>query len=282
MKTLNCALVLGFLFLAGTNLWAVSAGFNIQGRLTDPNGVNKEDGDYSIKFSVYANDIGGSPVWEKNMPDANTNTPAVHVQNGNFQVVLQGEGKNQAGAPVLLENAVKDLAAAYLEIKVGSENPLVPRQQLLRSPFSPPIKFTGAVMFFAGAICPDGWLLADGRILPVTGVDADKQVELFNYLGTVYDPVHVNVKLPNLVDGAFIRGIGGNADNLGSKQSDALKTHTHNATLIYRNLQGNSGGTLFTTPNITTSYGITTSGPSTGDSVETRPLNYAMTPCIKY
>ena len=103
-------------------LWAIPSGFNVQGRLTDANGVNK-DGNFSIKFSVFANDIGGTPVWEKNMA-------SVVVKNGNFQAILQGEGENS----VQLESAVKDLEAAYVEMKIGAEPPMVPRQPLLRSP----------------------------------------------------------------------------------------------------------------------------------------------------
>ncbi|MBU2574116.1 MAG: tail fiber domain-containing protein, partial [Elusimicrobia bacterium] len=120
MKTFNCALIGAFIFFAGTNLWAVPAGFNIQGRLTDANGVNK-NGTFQIKFSVFKVETYGPALWEQ--------TQTVPVQNGNFQVILQGD---------VLENAVKDLDAAYVEIKVGAEPPLVPRQPLLRSPFSPP------------------------------------------------------------------------------------------------------------------------------------------------
>ena len=63
--------------------------------------------------------------WEKNFN-------SVVVKNGNFQVILQGQGDNS----VQLETALKDLEAAYVEIKVGTEAPLVPRQPLLRSPFA--------------------------------------------------------------------------------------------------------------------------------------------------
>lgn len=127
MKTLNCMLALGILFLSGIDLWAIPAGFNIQGRLTDANGINKSD-TFSIKFSVFATASGGSPVWEQ--------TQSVLVQNGNFQIVLRGEGQGPGGTTVQLEEEVKTLADAHVEIKVGAEQPLAPRQQLLRSPFS--------------------------------------------------------------------------------------------------------------------------------------------------
>jgi len=124
MKDIKFTLFLGIMLFAGAYAWAIPAGFNIQGRLTDANGINK-DGTFQIKFSVYSGDIGGTPVWEKSFN-------SVAVKNGNFQVILQGQGDNSAQ----LETAVKDLEAAYVEIKVGTEAPLVPRQPLLRSPFA--------------------------------------------------------------------------------------------------------------------------------------------------
>ncbi|OGR65398.1 MAG: hypothetical protein A2X31_10225 [Elusimicrobia bacterium GWB2_63_22] len=121
-----------FSFLFGvTAAWAIPAGFNVQGRLTDANGVNK-DGTFSVKFSVFETNSGGSPKWEKSMT-------SVVVKNGNFQVVLAGadDSSNQ------LEEKVKDLGEAYVELKVGNDPPLVPRQMLLRSPFSAPAVVSG-------------------------------------------------------------------------------------------------------------------------------------------
>ena len=263
MKTFNCVLALVLLFLPGASLWAIPAGFNIQGRLTDANGINKNE-TIQIKFSVFATVDSMTPVWET-LPSMD-----VHVQNGNFQVVLQGAD---------LENAIKDLETAYVEIKVGSDAPLTPRQQLLRSPFSSADKFVGAVMFFAGATCPDGWLLANGAILPTIGADAKKYTDLANYLGHTYDPVQATVMLPNMIDGSFIRATGGNAANLGVRQDDAIIAHTHTTSSLgpYRDYgPGNYGLNNYAPGNVPTN-----SQQPPGAS-ETRPLNYAMTPCIKY
>ncbi len=135
--TLNCVFVWALLFLSVTNLSAIPAGFNIQGRLTNANGIN-ENGDFSIKFSIFPAASGGTPVWE-----TKSDMPPVQVQNGNFQVVLRGEGIGIGGTRVQLEDVVKDLADAYVEIKVGSDPALAPRQLLLRSPFSSADKVTG-------------------------------------------------------------------------------------------------------------------------------------------
>lgn len=324
MKTRNLIFLLVLALLVGGDLWAIPAGFNIQGRLTDANGVNK-DGTFQMKFSVFAVAEGGAAVWEKAMP-------TVMVKNGNFQVILQGEG--DIGGQ--LEDAVKNLITAYVEIKVGTEPPLVPRQPLLRSPFSSPAvvsgkvdvliqsdnqssgaglitmrtgntervtvlnngnvgvgtsapakklsvagdmevsgalsagNLVGAVMFFAGTSCPSGWLLLNGS----TVTTAEYPV-LFERIEYLYGGSGGNFVIPNMTDGAFIRGTGGKALPLGAKQEDAFKSHTH--TLPRYSGMGYSSNISALGNSL--SWPIE-SHPAGKD--ETRPLNYAMTPCIKY
>jgi len=100
------ALFLFFTGLAG----AVPAGFNIQGRLTDMNGVNR-DGTYQMTFSVFPVETEGTALWEQDF--------SLSVKNGNFQVILQGLDKNNK----LLEDKVKNLERAYVEITVSGEAP---------------------------------------------------------------------------------------------------------------------------------------------------------------
>ncbi|HBB67200.1 MAG TPA: hypothetical protein DCZ93_07855 [Elusimicrobia bacterium] len=328
MKNLKLVAWVAVLLFTKTFLWAIPAGFNIQGRLTDANGVNK-DGTFQIKFSVYSADMGGSPVWEKNLT-------AVTVKNGNFQVILQGQGDNSAQ----LETAVKDLEAAYVEIKVGSEAPLVPRQPLLRSPFSSadrvsgktdvliqsdsqslgsgliamktgntdrltilnngnvgvgtstPAKklsvagdmevsgaisagnLVGAVMFFAGAACPAGWLRLDGSARPVSDYPG-----LFAQIGYLYGGSGNNFLLPNMSDGSFIRAAGGNAAPVGAKQADAIISHTHTTPSLgyYRDYGPGRYGLNDYAPG-----NVPTNSQNPPGAAETRPLNYSMTPCIKF
>lgn len=125
MKMIACLFSCAMLVSGVNTAWAIPAGFNVQGRLTDANGVNK-DGTFSIKFSIYSGPNTGADLkWYRTIP-------SVSVKNGNFQVVLSGLGENS----IQLETAVKDLSDAYVEIQVGSDPPLSPRQQLLRSPFT--------------------------------------------------------------------------------------------------------------------------------------------------
>lgn len=126
MKTLKSVLVWGLLLLAGTDLWAIPAGFNIQGRLTYADGVNKGQNineNCNITFSLYAGAAGGTPLWVQTQDNIN-------VKNGNFQVVLRGAGTNGKS----IEEIAPGLPEAYIEIKVNDDPPLAPRQPLLRSP----------------------------------------------------------------------------------------------------------------------------------------------------
>jgi hypothetical protein len=116
------------LLLGGTYAGAVPAGFNVQGRLTDSNGVNR-DGTYSMKFTIYDAPTGGVQKWTK--------TSAIAVHNGNFQTVLA----DVAGQPPLSDVFAGD--SRYLEMQVLSgagisapEPPLVPRQQLVSVPYA--------------------------------------------------------------------------------------------------------------------------------------------------
>lgn len=122
-----CALA-GLLVAFGNISFALQPGFSVQGRLTDALG-NPKNGSFKIMFSVYQNETPGevSPVWAKTFQN-------VAVTNGNFQVLLEGAGDD----PLLtIENAVKELPGAYVEVKVGEESPMTPRLPLVRSAFSP-------------------------------------------------------------------------------------------------------------------------------------------------
>lgn len=109
---------------------AVPPGFNIQGRLTDASGVNRE-GNYSIKFTLYDAPTGGGALWTRTYT-------ALTVRNGNFQTVIG----DTAGQP-MLSDVFATGDTRYLEIQVLSgpgvsspEQPLVPRQQLVSVPYA--------------------------------------------------------------------------------------------------------------------------------------------------
>src|SRR5262249_40509130 len=87
---------------------------NFQGRLARPDGTPVADGTYSIQFTLFNAATGGTQKW--------TETDTVTVQNGVFTVVL--------GATTPLADSIF-AGNLWLEIKVGTDPALTPRQQLV-------------------------------------------------------------------------------------------------------------------------------------------------------
>ncbi|MFA6093808.1 MAG: hypothetical protein WCU88_09625 [Elusimicrobiota bacterium] len=173
-------ILVGLLCLIATVSSAVPPGFNIQGRLTDSSGVNR-NGSHSLKFTLFDASTGGTALWTKTFE-------TVSVRNGNFQVVL---GDVQGQTPL---SEVFSADSRFLEIQVLSgpgiaapETPLVPRQQLVSVPYS----------LRAGTA---SWLASDG---PVTlpGVSVAGDVHLSGKLFT-------NNQQAMLLGGFYTRGSG--------------------------------------------------------------------------
>lgn len=103
-------------------LWAaVPSLVNIQGRLADPTGVNKPDGTYKLKFTLFDQATGGSQLWTE------TQT-AVPVKNGVFQAFL--------GQVTSLGTTFNGSGDVYLEIQVENDPAMVPRQRIVSAPLA--------------------------------------------------------------------------------------------------------------------------------------------------
>jgi microcystin-dependent protein len=169
--------------------------------------------------------------------------------------------------------------------------------------FVPP----GAVMPFASAATPSGWLAANGNVVPngigtVQGITANFAA-LFAVVGTTYGAAGT---LPDL-RGYFVRGSGTNSDGtaagtFGQKQADAFKSHLHtgstssngshthpySAPNSYQQDTTNSpanGKRATSNANLNTSPGgdhfhTLIINPEGG--TETRPRNIALLYCIKF
>jgi hypothetical protein len=92
-----------------------------QGVLTDTAG-NPLTGNFSIRFSIWTLPVGGTEKW-------NETQPAVSVTDGLFNVQLGSV--NEIDDSVLFQTASR-----YLEIKVGADPPLSPRQRLASAPYA--------------------------------------------------------------------------------------------------------------------------------------------------
>ena len=96
---------------------AVPGLLNFQGRLATPSGNPVPNGNYSIRFRLYDDPTVGSVKFEQTLA-------SVAVKNGTFAVTLSG-----VTTAIFAGNL-------WLEIKVGSDAALTPRQQLATVPYA--------------------------------------------------------------------------------------------------------------------------------------------------
>lgn len=138
---------------------------NFQGRLTKPDGTPAADGTVSIRFSLWTAATGGSEKW-------NQTVNPVAVKNGTFAVLLNLTSGFTAGND--LRTTLN--GNTYLEIKVGTDAALTPRQQLVSMAYA--LRANGVAdgsitsdSIANGAITSDklasnalGWLLAGNNV----------------------------------------------------------------------------------------------------------------------
>ena len=102
----------------------VPEGFNYQGQLFDASGQPLPNANYEIAFSLYQDEGSADPLW-------GPVTLTVAVSDGLFNVVLEGTDGNDQSLTSAFENG-----AQYLELKIGNNNPISPRQQILSVPYA--------------------------------------------------------------------------------------------------------------------------------------------------
>ncbi|NIO27871.1 MAG: hypothetical protein GTO29_04870 [Candidatus Latescibacteria bacterium] len=118
------AKLLGFAFLLVLQIWASGliakppGRMHYQGFLSDPTGVPVPDSTYSIKFTFYDAETGGSSIW--------TETQSVSTKSGYFSVLL---GKINALADSIFEDTL------WLALQIGT-NPEMPPSLLASVPYS--------------------------------------------------------------------------------------------------------------------------------------------------
>ena len=132
---LICAALL--LALAGPRAAAQSVPqlINYQGQLLDASGAPMPTGDYSIEVRLFPVESGGVASWGPQVFSGQGGVgfgPKVGVVNGRFNLVL--------GPQDIATNSLAAVFAAnpsvYIELKVGTGNPISPRQQVLSAPFA--------------------------------------------------------------------------------------------------------------------------------------------------
>ena len=103
----------------------VPALINYQGQLVDGTGTPLPNGNYALTFRVYSADPGGNLLWGPQV------LPSVALVGGRFNVVL---GPTDAGGQAV--STAFSNAVTYLEIQVGANTPISPRQQVLSAPYA--------------------------------------------------------------------------------------------------------------------------------------------------
>src|SRR5262245_15534324 len=142
---------------------------NFQGRLAKPDGTPVADGTYSIRFSLWDNASGGTEKWNQTLNP-------ISVRNGAFAILLSGFPTNTFQGNV------------WLEIKVGTDAPLTPRQQLVSVAYAMKASSVADGAITAASIA-NGTITADKLAFPMggsgwgltgnTGID-----EALNFVGT--------------------------------------------------------------------------------------------------
>jgi hypothetical protein len=109
---LAVALLLTLSIRTSAQVNAVPSLMNFQGRLAKPDGTPVPNGTYSLKFSLFDAAAGGTQKWTQTVNPVN-------VRNGAFAVLLSGFPAGTFNTNL------------WLEIKIGSDPALTPRQQLV-------------------------------------------------------------------------------------------------------------------------------------------------------
>ena len=132
---LQIATILTYLLILNvTLLGAVPEMINYQGFLENQNGNPLPNQDYVLTFRVYGSESEGVPIWGPQTFDGSGGTGAgalVPVVNGYFSLML---GPVDADGRSLSE--IFDGQDRYVEIQVGDNVPIAPRQRILTAPYA--------------------------------------------------------------------------------------------------------------------------------------------------
>jgi microcystin-dependent protein len=310
MKILSIVVVcLGLKLAAVLQAQSIPSLMNYQGRLTDEAGQPLPNGTYRLAFRLFAEPIEGTPLWQEEQK--------ISLVQGNFNAVL-------GSANPAITNAFNG-ANRYLELTVLKDpdgapinRALLPRQQLLSAPYAmiagnlikdladalcPP----GTIVAFGGPAeeVPDGWIMCDGRDLPIA--DFERLHKKIRFLWG--NPGSGRFRVPDL-RGLFLRGgdagsgrdpdrdrrtsihPGGAAGNeIGSYQPGEFKEHRHNITYTHNNVpvtanllgaHNSAGGVGFNHGSYFTPVQIVALDVKQSGGAETRPANVYINYIIKY
>jgi len=159
MKRVLILLALGLLFPATAVLaQSVPALINFQSQVLNPDGTPLATGDYEITFRIFDAAEGGTLIWGPQVLDGLGGAghgPKIPVVQGYFNVML---GPVDTAARPL--TGAFQSAARFLEIQIGANTPISPRQQMLSAPYA--LSAAAAANVLAGGVSTVA--LADGAV----------------------------------------------------------------------------------------------------------------------
>jgi microcystin-dependent protein len=168
MKRVLILFAIGLLLpVARVAAQSVPGFMNFQGQLMSANGSPLATGDYELTFRVFDASEGGTLIWGPQVMDGAGSVghgPKIPVVQGYFNVILGPQ--DTASRP--LSGAFQG-ATRFLEIKVGTNNPIAPRQQILSAPYA--LNAASAASAASAAIVQSGGVntsaLVDGAVSTV-------------------------------------------------------------------------------------------------------------------
>lgn len=141
---------------------AAHAQINYQGRLTDSVGAPLPDGQYSIEFSLWDDVTGGTQIWGPFVLDGSPDPghgPLADLVGSRFNVIIGSQDTSGESLTDALANS-----NAYLQIKVGSDDPITPRQIILPAPRALRADVIPNVTTTASSVDVDGDLSISGNV----------------------------------------------------------------------------------------------------------------------
>jgi microcystin-dependent protein len=289
-------IIITILVLTTTTFADIPKTLNYQGRLMNAAGQPVIDGQYSVTFRLYTAASGGTMVWEEAQSVGSTNgyfnamfaQPLwIGMQVGTAaEMTPRQQMGTSAYAMTVVDggistNKIENSAVTTDKIADGA----ITQAKMANSSAVP----SGSIMMWPTENVPTGWLVCEGQEL-----NKNEYSQLFTAIGIRYGESGDNFKLPDF-RGYFVRGRdnkvgrdsdsstrtdrgdGTTGDEVGTRQTDELKSHIHQFVMNQDEPKVRWAPQVHMGPNINASSGVV--APTGGD--ETRPKNIAMMYIIK-
>lgn len=198
---------------------------NYQGRLVNSNGVPLATGDYELRFRIWDAATNGNLLWGPQVFNGQSGPgygSLVPVVQGYFNVILGPSDTNGLSISSAFSNTNR-----FIEIQVGANPPLSPRQQVLTAPYAFRASHADTASSVVGAtttgplnlyVSTNGVDLNDG-LTPATAKrsiqaavntipnEVRHEVKIFLAPGTYFESVNIFNKIGGAYDSIAIEGV---------------------------------------------------------------------------